>query len=47
MTYFLVLFTVTGSVEVMDFSTYQNCINAYEYLREVDTIKNIVGCLPK
>jgi hypothetical protein len=47
MIYFLVLFTMTGSVEVMEFTTHQHCVNAYEYLSEVKTVEQIVGCLLK
>jgi len=47
MMYFLVLFTMTGSVEVVEFTSYNHCANAYEYLSEVSTVKQIVGCLPK
>jgi len=47
MMYFLVLFTMTGSVEVVEFTNYNHCVNSYEILKEVDTVKHIVGCLPK
>ena len=47
MKYFLVLFLITGNAEVVKFNTYNHCVNAYEFLKEVDTVKYIVGCLPK
>ena len=47
MKYFLVLFLITGNAEVVEFTSYNNCVNAYEHLREAQNVKYIVGCLPK
>lgn len=47
MTYFLVLFLFAGHTEVVEFTSYNHCVNAYEFFKEVDTVKHIVGCLPK
>lgn len=47
MKYFLVLFLITGNAEVVEFTSYNHCVNAYEHLREVQDVKSIVGCLPK